>query len=111
MRRHEASFPVTYTLDAANRLVTRMAFDELTTFTYDNNGNLTNEQRPTASTMITFVYDGENRIINVLDYSNSPNRYTYAYDGDGLRRSVHLSTGAQSTFIWDGDDILMERTP
>ena len=36
---------------------------------------------------------------------------TYSYDGDGLRRSAHEPGGALTTFVWDGDDYLLEKTP
>ena len=34
----------------------------------------------------------------------------YRYAGDGLRRSAQEPGEAFTTFIWDGDDYLMEKT-
>ena len=35
-------------------------------------------------------------------------RWTYAYDGDELRRSAHNHGESLTTMIWDGEDYLGE---
>lgn len=49
-----------------------------------------------------------NRLTQVLNPDGS--RSTYSYAGDGLRRSAQEPGEALTTFIWDGDDYLMEKT-
>lgn len=88
--------------DAANRLVTQFQATNLTTYVYDNNGSLTNEQSPTA--IITSTYDRE---IRLAAQNASGTRTTFTYDGDGLRRRTQSPTGI-TTYIWDATDYLGE---
>ncbi len=51
-------------------------------------------------------YDEENRMIVHVD---GLARTTYAYDGDGLKRSETTGSG-RTTLIWDGADYLQGRS-
>lgn len=74
----------------------------MSTYTYDNNGNLTLENVGGAIT--TNQFDRENRLSSV---NASGSLETYTYSGDGLRRTKN--DGVVTTFIWDGNDYLMEK--
>ncbi len=70
-------------------------------FTYDKNGNLLREDPGARDSN---VYDRENRLIRS---QTTPS--TFTYDGDDLRRSLIVNSGI-TTFVWDGDDYLQERS-
>src|SRR6516162_7466895 len=63
-----------------------------TTFTYDNNGNVT--QKTVDSTTTTYVYDYANRLtaLGILGATT-----TYAYDWAGSRVS---QTGTSTTYVY-----------
>lgn len=56
-------------------------------FTYDKNGNIVNDIDPVTSHTRQFVFNGDNKQIQVKDTSASPNetKGTYYYDGEGKR--------------------------
>lgn len=77
------------------------------TYTYDNNGNMTSENRNGAQTQS--VYDRSNRLkAEVTDLGDS--RTTMLYDGDGLRLVKQLTDQGLvvTTYVWDGSDYLGE---
>ncbi len=88
----------------------------LMTFAYDDIGSLTEIIETTDAAMTTYVYDDENRLTPVEKWDTSgggdqpPETSTYTYDGDGLRRPTHEPAASLTTFVWDGDDYLQERT-
>jgi len=108
VKHHEGSNPLTMSYDAANRLTTSLqGTSQLTTYGFDNNGNLTSEHCSALSVALTWTYDGENRCLNELRGSGENHTYTYA--PDGLRRSAHHGGAANPvSFVWDGDDLLNE---
>lgn len=91
--------------DAASQLVTMLQGQATTTYTFDQNGNQVTENN--AGVIIGYVYDQENRLIKQIasDGSNA----TYAYSGDGLRRSRQESDGVIHTQIWVDGDYLGEQ--
>ena len=104
VKAQQATNPMTFTYDNANRIVTMLQGANLTTCTYDTTGNLTVENLATALT--TNSYDNENRLTGIVNPDATRSTYTYA--GDGLRRSAYEPGGVLTTFIWDGDDYLGE---
>jgi YD repeat-containing protein len=69
--------------DLAQRLVTAVQSSTTITFTFDDNGNQTTENR--AVVVTGYVYDPENRLKKQTEPDGSVT--TMTYDGDGLRRS------------------------
>ena len=67
------------------------------TFTYDANGNLTNDSES------TFTYDTENRLTKVSGNQNA----TIAYDPRGRLRQVNAE-GNTTTFLYHGDSLIAE---
>lgn len=112
-KHNQGSDPMTFTVDASNRIVTMVQGDANYAFTYDNNGNLTAEAGTVGgdpSSSKVYVYDQENRMIldrDVIGVGFA--KYTMTYDGDGLRRSLHIGS-TKTTFIWDGTDYLQGRS-
>ncbi|MBS1707746.1 MAG: hypothetical protein JSS65_03385 [Armatimonadetes bacterium] len=89
--------------DAAQRIVTAMDGPTPVTYTHDNNGNMTVENRNGVQTQ--YVYDRSNRL--QTEIASDLTRTTMLYDGDGLRR-VKQTTSALTTYLWDGADYLGE---
>ncbi len=69
-------------------------------YTYDANGNLTNNGNK------TFIYDEENRLIEVKDASNQTIA-TYTYDHEGKRSSITTTSGT-TYFHYSGDKVIYE---
>jgi RHS repeat-associated protein len=70
----------------------------LTTFAYDANGNMTNDNSN------TLVYDAENRAVSATNSSASG---TYTYDGNSLR--VKRVSGSTTTvYIFSGSKVIAE---
>jgi hypothetical protein len=70
-------------------------------YTYDANGNQTNQQLPTQKT--TMSYDNVNRMARFAEVEML-NAYTY--DSDGFKKVENVG-GSLSTIIWDGTDYLL----
>ena len=84
---------------AAGRLVAA----EGAIFTYDKNGNLTS--KTTASGKTTYTWDIENRLARV----ELPDRGTVSYRYDPFGRRIEKNVnGAVTTYLYDGNAILME---
>ena len=67
-----------------------------TTFTYDDNGNMFTMQK--GADLTEYIYDVENRLLEVKE--NSQSQATYAYDGDGGRtRKSPTGTTPVTKFI------------
>ncbi len=77
------------------------------TYTYDNNGNLT--QKADTGLMSTFYeYDAENKLIRVASMDKTVN---YKYDGLGRRVEKEVTDTGVTTiiqYIYDNEDILLE---
>jgi hypothetical protein len=61
-----------------------------------------------AGALLTNVFDNENRLLNTQFSSGAVSTYTYA--GTGLRRTSNEKNAGVVTAIWDGDDVLQERS-
>ncbi len=92
---------------AIPRLQTGVQGSAVTTFGYDGTGNQTSEWLQTSRT--TYSYDPSNRLKGVVFPDGT--RSTYTYRWDVLRRTAHEAGGVLTTFVWDGDDYLMGKTP
>ena len=93
--------PTTFAYDLAGQLVTSVQGGVVTTYTYDANGNQTNQQLPTQRT--TMSYDKENRMAT---FAEDATLNTYTYDSDGFKKVENVG-GSLSTIIWDGTDYLL----
>ncbi len=94
----------TYTYNAGNRLtLITDPSSNLTTNTYDNNGNVTVTDDDGTVTTYTWTYDNRLRTVTLA----GPATTTFTYDGDGLRRQTVTAAGT-TNFIWDGQDVLLE---
>ena len=87
----------------ANRQVTIQDGPTRVTFTYDDNGNTTSENR--GGVVTTYNYNRRNRESSIV--KPDATRETMTYDGDGLRR-VKEDGKRRTTYIWDGADYLAE---
>ena len=87
-----------------NRILSILQGAVKTTVTFDNNGDLTEENANGSRT--TNIFDQENRLIGIRRADGT--RSTYTYDGDGLRRTAEEPGAAKTTFIWNRDDYLGE---
>jgi YD repeat-containing protein len=73
--------PTTFAYDLAGQLVTSVQGGYVTTYTYDANGNQTNQQLPWQKT--TMSYDKENRMAT---FAEDATLNTYTYDSDGFKK-------------------------
>ncbi|MBW7927086.1 MAG: hypothetical protein H3C58_03140 [Fimbriimonadaceae bacterium] len=76
------------------------------TFAYAAAGRTSLEVAVDEELPVEMQYDEENRMIVHVE---SLARTTYAYDGDGLKRSETTGSG-RTTLIWDGADYLQGRS-
>lgn len=90
------STTTTYTYNDGNELT---AVDGQA-YTYDQNGNLTNNGDK------TFIYNEENRLIEVKDSSNQTIA-KFTYDHEGKRNSITKSTGTIN-FHYEGNNVIYE---
>lgn len=94
------------TYDAAQCLVTSILGSALATYTHDPDGNITVENL--AGTVTTFAWGDDEAMHNIF-YSTGAIS-TYTYDGDGRRRSYIEPGGTLTTIVYLGRDILEERS-
>ncbi len=73
-----------------------------TGYSYDNNGNLTNDGT------YLYYYDCENRLTEVNDINDSPvASYKYDYLGRRVKKTIH-ETQATIHYCYDGDQVIAE---
>jgi RHS repeat-associated protein len=84
-----------YHYNKENQLVTKITNGEITTYTYDANGNQTSKTKNDEVT--TYEWDYENRLIKV---TSSEEVMNFAYDGDG-NRVEKLHNGKLIKFLND----------
>ena len=72
------------------------------TYEYDLNGNRT--KKTDSGSVTNYVYDDENRLIQVTD---SANTITYAYDPFGRRIEKNVN-GSFTSYLYDSEDIIAE---
>jgi len=91
----------TSTFNDANQLEGDANF----TYTYDNNGNLTQKTTITTSAFTLYEYDAEKKLIRVVREDGSIVNYKY----DGLGRRIEKEVDSVVTqYIYDNEDILLE---
>ena len=92
------------TYNVASQQVTMILGAATTNYTFNQAGAQTSEN---ASGAVTgFVYDGENRLLKATSPAFAVT--TYAYGGDGLRRSYQKPGLPVRTMVWDGANYLGE---
>ncbi len=79
-----------------------------TSFGYNDNGNLRQEYALPTIAATTYHVDPEGRMVSVLLPDKT--QWTHAYSADGLMRSYSGPGSALTTLVWDGADILQERS-
>jgi YD repeat-containing protein len=74
------------------------------TYSYDNNGNLISKSDASGTT--TFTFNEENQLTQVT----LPNALTVNYKYDGLGRRIQRTTsgGANERYVFDGNDALID---
>ena len=87
--------------DGANRLTE----DETFLYTYDLNGNLETKTEKVGGAVTTYIYDAENRLIQI----DFPDLTTATYRYDGLARRIEKDVaGVVTRYVYDAEDILLE---
>jgi RHS repeat-associated protein len=100
--RAERRFVRARNYDAANELLNTLGPAGLTTFTYDNSGNRTQQETPSATTYYT--WDTNSRLTSCEPPAGT---VTMMYDTDG-RRTQKQAPSAQSNYLYDFQRVLRE---
>ncbi|MCM2268200.1 MAG: hypothetical protein NDI60_10560 [Elusimicrobiales bacterium] len=87
-----------YKYDAANRLQGNTVY----TYTHDANGNLTARTHKASTTTITYTYNLEQQLAEVL---TPEHRFQYKYDPLGRRLGKSVD-GSPTHYIYDNEDII-----
>ncbi len=94
-----------YTYNQANQLQTNGGI-----YSYDKNGNLTSKMEGT--TVFSYYYDYENRLVKVVKVENSvmtTSEYKYDPFGRRIEKKVTESSATTTTrFVYDNEDIILE---
>lgn len=92
-----------YTYDAANRLLSTTG-GTAATYTYDNQGNMTQMVLTVGDTTRTVncTYDGFNRL---KKFSDNSGETVYTYDADGLRSSKTTRAGTEK-YVYDNGQLV-----
>lgn len=85
----------TYAYDNDYKLIKK---NNLTAYTYDNNGNQTKKPSGNFNPDPTFTYDFENRLVTYVTSAGNP--YDFKYDGLGNRLRKNMPT-AVTRYIYD----------
>jgi RHS repeat-associated protein len=94
---------ITYSYDAADRLLSVTSATAVVSLLWDNNGNLTHRSVNGSNTI--YQWNAENRLVKIAYPDNHTNGFTY-YPG-GLRHTV-LGTGTVIRSVYDGQNTLQE---
>jgi len=84
----------------------RLTGTSTTGYLYDNNGNMTNENRRRRHNAL--AWDFENRLTQVVDAIER--ELTYKYDGLGVACRARLRRAFQPTSLTDGDEVVQDKT-
>jgi|CXWL01.1.fsa_nt_gi RHS repeat-associated protein len=77
-------------------------------FIYDKNGNVTRDRDGVTNQLRTFVFNGENKQIEVRDGNNAPIGQ-YFYDGEGKRvKKFITATGETTIFVYSNGKLVAE---
>ncbi len=97
-----------YTYDAANRLLSTSG-SNAATYTYDNQGNMTQMVLTVGDTSRTVncAYDGFNRL---QKFSDNSGETVYTYDADGLWASKTTSGGSEY-YVYDNGQLVVTIVP
>lgn len=85
----------TLVYDARNRLTSRTTGTEVTSFQYDNAGQLTQVTLPNSN-VVTYVYDGAHRLTEIHDKVGNKTIYTLDNAGNHLSETVTDTGGLSS---------------
>ena len=97
---------MTFAYDVRNRIATMVQGAAITTYNYGGSGYLRSETTATGVTTYTHNQHVQMTTVKYPDGTSS----AYTYRADGKRRSVIEPGGSMTTFIWDGEDYLMEKS-
>ena len=89
-----------YKYDAANRLL----YNSTYTYTHDLNGNLTGRTNKNDNTVITYAYNPEQQLSEVM---TPKDKVQYKYDPLG-RRTEKTVNGTVQRYLYDGQDIIAD---
>jgi RHS repeat-associated protein len=98
--RTSSHLSASYSYNSVNKLVSTAS----ATYTYDNNGNVITRTDGLGTT--TFTFNEENQ----LTRARLPNGLTVDYKYDGLGRRIQRTTsaGANERYVYDGPDVLID---
>jgi RHS repeat-associated protein len=97
--------PVSYSYDAANRLLSSVSPVETNSYTYDAAGRLTNQL--VNANARSFAYDFRSQMTGLTDTNFSTG--SYAFDGDGNRVLVGMA-GSAVRCVYDGSNVVLDLT-
>ena len=105
----------TYDYDDNDRIIETVTNGVVTTYIYDNNGNLKLAEVQGSPAQTAYVWDLENRLVEVLttDGAGALEQVEYVYDADG-RRVASTVDGVETRYLIDTmqpyDQVVVEYT-
>ncbi|EKD26858.1 MAG: hypothetical protein ACD_79C00988G0012 [uncultured bacterium] len=105
----ENGISTSYSFNNLNQLISSTENNIATQFSYDLNGNLVNETAPDKT--VQYVYNFLNKLSTVTKtVSGQTTSLSMNYDGLSKRISKTYSTGESCSYLYDGQNILLENS-
>jgi RHS repeat-associated protein len=95
---------ITYSYNAANRLLSSVSASETNSYSYDVAGRLTNQTVNAQSRSYEYSFRGQ--MTSLTDTNGTA--FSYDFDGDGNRISASVAGCLTSRYVYDGPNVVLD---